>query len=66
MTIRELRTAAGLTQAQLAEASGVNIRQIQKIESGEIRTENITLGNAIKLARALGAQPEALINSKEE
>lgn len=64
MTIKSLRTAAGLTQAQLAKAAGINVRQIQKIESGEIRAENLTLGNAIRLSAALGVMPEQLIANK--
>ncbi len=47
------RKLAGLTQKQLAELSGVNIRQIQRIENGESNIENITLKNAAALADAL-------------
>lgn len=61
MTVKELRAAAGLTQAQLAEAAGINVRQIQKIESGEISLVNVTLGNALKLAQALGVGVEDLL-----
>lgn len=61
MTVKELRAAAGLTQAQLAEAAGINVRQIQKIECGEINVLNITLGNAAKLAAALGVKVEDLL-----
>ena len=59
--IRDLRKAAGLTQAQLAAAAGINIRQIQKIESGEIRIGNLTLANASRLAAALGVTIEQLL-----
>lgn len=51
--IRELREAAGLSQEQLAAKIGVNIRWVQKLEAGEIKLENITFLNAIKLIRAL-------------
>ena len=61
MTVREKRLSAGLTQAKLAAAAGINLRQVQKIESGEIRVENITLGNAAKLAAALGVKIEDLL-----
>ena len=50
-----------MTQSQLATAAGVNIRQIQKMESGEIQPENITLGTALRLAKALGVEPDDLI-----
>lgn len=61
MALRELRRAADLTQAALAEKSGVNIRQIRKIELGEIKIGNITLQNAARLAGALGVSIEALL-----
>ena len=57
----EARQAAGLTQKQLAEASGINIRQIQKAESGEIDAGNLTARNLLALADALGVDPHNLI-----
>ena len=62
--VRERRLALGLTQAQLARAAGINPRQIQKIESGEIRLGNITLANAARLAEALGLTIEALLEEE--
>ena len=59
--VKALRRRLGLTQQTLADAAGVNIRQIQKMESGEILAENITLGTAIRLAKALGVEPADLI-----
>lgn len=53
MNVKEMRKNRGLTQKQLAEQIGVNIRWVQKLESGEIKLENITFLNAIKLIRAL-------------
>lgn len=53
MKIKEMRKQRGLTQKQLAEQIGVNPRWVQKLESGEIKLENITFMNAIKLIRAL-------------
>ena len=61
MALKDLRQAAGMTQAALAEKSGVNIRQIRKIELGEIKIRNITLQNAVRLAGALGVSIEALL-----
>lgn len=43
----------GMTQKELSEKSGVNIRQIQKYESGEYDVGNMTLKNAILLSEAL-------------
>lgn len=56
-----IRTAKGMTQSKLAELSGINARQIRKIETGEIKTKNITIGTITALARALGVEIEDLI-----
>ena len=61
MDIKELRKAAGLTQRQLADAAGLNIRQIQKIEAGEIEPGNMTAKNVFALADALGVDARRLI-----
>lgn len=39
--LRELREAAGLTQAQLAERIGVGQRQVSKIENGDLDSAKI-------------------------
>lgn len=64
MTLRELRQKAGLTQKELAIRSGVNIRQIQRVELGTSQIENVTLVNAKRLADALGVKIEDLITKK--
>lgn len=55
------RVAVGMTQAQLAEASGVNIRQIQRVESGRSKEENMTVKNLLAIADVLGIDPHYLI-----
>lgn len=55
-----IRTAKGLTQAKLSALSGVNVRQIRRIEIGEAKIGNITLDNALALAAALGVDVTAL------
>ena len=55
------RIKAGLTQKQLAERSGVNIRQIQRVELGESDAGNLTARNLLAIADALGADPRALL-----
>lgn len=47
------RSLAGLTQKELASASNVNIRQIQRYENETSDLGNMTLRNAIALADAL-------------
>lgn len=59
--LRAARLAAGLTQKQLAEASGVNQRQIQKVEAGEIKAGNMTASNLLAIADALSVDPRELI-----
>ena len=55
------RRMAELTQAQLAEASGVNIRQIQRVELGEAEAGNLTARNLIAIADALGVDARELL-----
>lgn len=55
------RRMAGLTQAQLSKASGVNIRQIQRVELGEAEAGNLSAKNIIALADALGVNVRALV-----
>lgn len=55
------RSLAEITQSALAEASGVNIRQIQKYESGECDCGNMSLRTAAALSEVLGCLPENLI-----
>ena len=47
--VKALRQALGVTQKELAEASDVDLRWIQKLESGEINIENITVLKFSKL-----------------
>ena len=54
------RRGAGIEQQQLADISRVNVRQIRKIELGEISAENLTAKNLLSLADALGVDPHAL------
>lgn len=54
------RTALNMTQSELAEKSGVYIRQIQKYESGEYYIGNMTLRNALSLSCALECDVESL------
>lgn len=55
------RLKSGLTQAQLARKSGVHLRLIQKIESGESKPENITAKTLLGLSDALSVDPHDLI-----
>lgn len=48
-----LRIARGLSQVQLAKRANMDISQIQRLEYGERKVENLTLKTAINLANAL-------------
>ncbi|WAL64649.1 helix-turn-helix domain-containing protein [Amycolatopsis cynarae] len=54
--LRQLRRAAGMTQEQLAERSGVGVRTIRRLETGE--PTDPRLGTVKLLADALGLAPD--------
>lgn len=60
-TLKELRKLCGMTQKELAEKSGVNIRQIQKYESGEYALDNMTAKTADAISNALGCSIDDLV-----
>lgn len=60
--VKMYRKKQGLTQADLANRAGLNIRQIQKIENGEARTENITLKTMQAIAQAFNVKIDDLIS----
>lgn len=55
-TIAYLRARQGMTQQQLADAAGLNIRQVQKFEYGERDISGASLRIAARIADALGIQ----------
>lgn len=61
MTVQELRKEKGMTQFDLAVASGVKLSTLQKIE----RVPSIPLGTSVevvvRLARTLGVSVEDLV-----
>ena len=61
MAIKEKRIAAGMSQEQLAEASGVTRASISRYENGERRPNVWT---AIKIARALRCTVEDLLTER--
>ena len=55
--LKEIRTAAGLTQAELAERAGVSRKTINTVENGVFGPSTLL---ALELARALGTTVEGL------
>ena len=60
--LKEVRTAAGLTQAELAERAGVSRKTVNTVENGVFIPSTIL---ALGLARALGKTVEELFWLKE-
>ncbi|WP_184549601.1 helix-turn-helix domain-containing protein [Mucilaginibacter sp. FT3.2] len=61
--IKELRTKMGLSQGELAELSQLNLRTVQRIESGDTEPR----GDSLKrLANALNVMPNDLIEWTEK
>ena len=56
--INELRAGAGLTQEALAERIAMDVKDVQKIEAGEV---NITFRTLVRLADALGCSLGELV-----
>jgi len=55
--LKDVRTAAGLTQAELAERAGVSRKTINTVENGVFIPSTVL---ALSLARALGTTVEEL------
>lgn len=60
--VKMYRKKQGLTQTDLANRAGLNIRQIQKIENREMQTENVTLKTMQAIAQALHVKIDDLIS----
>jgi transcriptional regulator with XRE-family HTH domain len=58
LTLRDARKRAGLTQVELAEASGVLQTTISRIECGGATDPNFS--TVVRLAKVLGIRPEQL------
>lgn len=59
-SVQSLRMLRGLTQQELADKAHMTVSQLQRIEYGERKTENLSLKTAIALAKALGVEVEGL------
>ena len=60
--IRRERTARNITQEKLAEKADLNIRTLQKIESGQL---NILVTTAARIQRALSCPWEKLMSTRQ-
>lgn len=62
-SLKEVRTAAGLTQAELAERAGVSRKTINTVENGVFVPSTLL---ALQLSRALGTTVEGLFHLVDE
>lgn len=60
------RKNAGMTQQQLADASGVNIRQIRRVELGTSDAGNMSARNLLAIADVLGVDPRSLLDKPDK
>ena len=59
--LAELRKRRGITQKELAEKSGVNLRTLQEYDNRAMDINRATGGTLTALSRALGCQMEDLL-----
>lgn len=59
-SIYDLRIAKGLTQKELANRAKMSISQIQRLEYGERKVENLSLKTALSLSKALAVPVNCL------
>ncbi len=60
--LKEIRTQQGLSQSQLAKASGVSLRMLQKYEQGVRDLNKAQAETVYKLAKVLNCKMEELID----
>ena len=63
--LKNTREAAGLTQSELAEKSGVTLRMIRAYEQNTKDINKAQVATVIQLAEALGCDIKAIINDKK-
>lgn len=59
--LKQIRKDSGLSQSQLAEASGINVRMIQHYEQGSKDINKASAITVYQLAEALGVTVEELL-----
>ena len=63
--LKEMRQAAGLSQSQLAEKTGINVRTIQHYEQGSKNFDHARIDTIMKVCVALHCKLEDVIENQE-
>jgi len=64
--IKELRLERQMTQVQLAQKAGLNIRTIQKFENGERSLYTTLFSTVLKIAEALNVTVYDLLDKRTD
>lgn len=64
--VKEKRMQRKLSQSQLAKASGVSLRMLQKYEQGDRDIKKAQAETVYKLAKALNCKMEELIDIQKD
>lgn len=65
MKLKEKRIEAGLSQSQLAEKTGLNVRTIQHYEQGSKIFDHARIDTILKICVALNCKLEDVIDNSE-
>jgi len=64
--LKQIREAAGMSQSELAKASGISVRVLQNYEQGTRPLNGARAITVYHIATALGCTVEDLINTEEK
>ena len=62
--LKQARIKAGLTQSQLAEATGLNLRTLQCYEQGNKKIEHAKLETILKICNVLNSDMADIMDDK--
>ena len=65
MKLKEKRQSAGLSQFQLAEKTGINVRTIQHYEQGSKIFDHARIDTILKCCIALNCKLEDILDNEE-
>ena len=63
--LKEMRQSKGLSQSQLAEKTGINLRTIQHYEQGSKNFDHARIDTIMKICIALHCKLEDVIENQE-